>query len=444
MSEHEKAYTKAYTPSEREMSRRGYRTGSLFQRCEARFGCPPLVDGIRPKHKCKGRWFGVIEAGVTADGDRNRTTVSHKSKSVVQQRLNEKVLEAKDHQRNTTKRTVTVAAWAKTWLEAIQPEVRPTSYETDRAAVRWITKTIGHIKLADLDPEDVRSIAAAIRREGGSSSTALRYHGSLIRMLKAAAMEGYNVPPNVLLGKKPKKAVHDRQALSTPECIQVLAHIQRRDQAGALVLPDASRWALAFLQGIRQAEALGLTWEHVDLAANTMTICWQVKSLRYVDRTKPELGFVIPDGYEAKHLVGATHLVRPKSRAGWRVMPLIPWAGKALEQWQEVAPANPHGLIWSGRAIKSGTWPRNPASDREQWEAIQAAAKVAHPSGRPYHVHEIRHSTATLLMDLKVAESVRIAIMGHSAISSTRPYEHADMSQLASALEGVAGVLELG
>lgn len=434
------AYTMAYT----DVSRRQYSTGSVFQRCEARYGCPPLdADKQRPDHSCKARWFGTLEAGFTASGTRRRVTVSGTSKSVVMRRLRDKRLELERDGAANTRRTVTVAKWAQTWLEAIQPHVRPSSYETDRAAVRWITASIGHHKLADLTPETVRAVAVAIRKDGGSSSTALRYHGSLMRMLKAASREGYNLPPNVLLAEKPKAAVNNREPLTLPECLRVLAHIQRRDDDGALLLPSASRWSLAMLQGLRQGEALGLTWDEVDLNAGQMTVCWQSQSLRYLDERDPERGFRIPDGYEARHLIGSTHLVRPKSKAGWRTMPLIPWAQTTLREWNEVAPDNEHGLVWPGRTTKAGTWPRNAASDRDEWVAIQQAAKVAHPAGRPYVVHEIRHAVATLLMELKVPESVRIAIIGHSSINSTRTYERVDPDQMRLALAGVGKALEL-
>lgn len=440
MSSHDLAYTMAYTL----MPRRDHGTGSVFQRCEPRYGCPPLVDGTRPEHDCKGRWFGVLEAGFTADGTRRRITVSDKQKSVVVRRLRAKRLELERDGAANTRRTITVAKWAGIWLESIQTKVRPSSLTTDKAAVRWIVKTIGSTKLADLTPAHVRSVAAAIRAEGHSTSTALRYHGPLIRMLKAAAVEGYNIPPNVLLAAPPKAAVHDRQAIGLPEALTILRHLNRRDDAGRLILADSSRWSLAFLQGIRQAEAAGLTWDQVDLDARTLTVCWQAKSLPYADKADHAAGFRIPDGYETIHLVGATHLVRPKSASGWRIMPLVPWAVDALAEWREVAPPNPHGLVWPGRTTRAGTWPKNPAADRDEWEAIQAAVGVTHPAGRPFHVHEIRHTTATLLMELKIPESIRTAIMGHSTIASTRGYEFVDIAQSRAALEGVGRLLELG
>lgn len=432
MSTHKMADMKSDTGSKR----RGWRTGSLFQKCEARFGCPPLDDeGNRPHHKCQGRWFGSREVGFTANGSRKRITVSGKNKSQVQRRLRDKGNELDREGRGNIKRTVTVAKWATAWLEMIRPNIRPNAYNADRAATRVITEAIGNVKLADLTPADVRTVAKVARRKGLAGSTALRYHGALMRMLKAASLDGYAIPPNVLLAENPKKNANDRQAVTAAEAVKVLTHIATR--------PDGSRWALAFLQGLRQAEALGLTWEQVNLDAGTLTISWQLQSLKYVDRSDPGKGFVIPDGYEVRHMTGATHLVRPKSTAGWRVIPLVPWAVNALRAWREVSPPSTSGLVWPGATRKGHTWPRNAAADRAEWHAIQKAAGIAHPDGRPYHVHEIRHGTATLLMELGVPESVRIAIMGHSTIAVTRGYEYVDVSQARAALEQAAARLQL-
>lgn len=398
-------------------ARRDYGTGSVYQRSS------------------DGRWMATLEAGSTANGDRRRITVTAKTKKEALRKLRDKRLEVEQHGKASHKRAATVAKWSERWLEDIETSVRPSAYETDKAAMRWVVKTIGTTKLADLTPGDIKKVAKAIRNSGGSSSTALRYHGSLMRMLKAASLDGHKIAPNVLLTPKPTAAVNDREAIAEEHIARIVPHL-------ATTL-DGSRWVLAFLQGLRQAEALGLTWDQVDLDAGTLTVSWQAKSLRYREKGNPDAGFRIPDGYEVRHLVGAAHLVRPKSKAGWRVQPLVPWASNALAVWQKTAPPNPHGLVWPGRIDRSGAWPRNPATDRDQWEAIQRAVGVAHPTGRPYHVHEIRHSTATLLLRLGVPESVRVAIMGHSTMASTRGYEHVDLTEARKALERVAGALRL-
>jgi len=394
-------------------NRRDYGSGSVYRRAS------------------DGRWVGTFEAGYTASGTRRRPVVTGKTEAEAKRRLRDKVAQFERDGRRQAKRTLTVKAWSDLWLADIVTKVRPNAYDADKAGVHWIVEAIGHLRLEELTPSDVRAVAKRLRTAGRSSSTALRYQGTLMRMLKAASLDGYAVPPNVLLAEKPKKAVHDRKALALDQAMAALEQIA--------TMPDGSRWALAFLQGIRRGEALGLTWSQIDLDVGTLTVSWQLQALRYLDPTDKARGFVIPDGYEARHLIGAKHLVRPKSRKGWRVQPLVPWAVSALRDWQEIAPGNTHELIYPGR----GDWPRNVEDDLEQWQEIQRAAGIAHPSGRPYHRHEIRNTTATLLMELKVPESVRLAIMGHSSIAVTQGYEFVDVAQSRLALEQVAERLRL-
>ena len=171
-----------------------------------------------------------------------------------------------------------------------------------------------------------------------------------------------------------------------------------------------------------------------------MTIEWQLQPLPYLDRSDRAAGFRVPDGYEARQIEGRMHLVRPKSNAGLRVIPLVPVMAGFLDEWRRVAPPSPHGLVWP--AADGG--PRSTVDDRAEWRALQDTAEVRHPSGRYYHGHEARHTAATLLMQMGVDESVRIAIMGHSSIAVTRGYEHLDVSQMAEALQRQATLLELG
>lgn len=438
---------KADTASLDLMARQEYGKGSLFQKCEARFGCPPLdADGKRPKHDCQGRWFGMVEGGFTASGGRRRITVSGKKKGVVERRLRDKRNELEREGKRNVKRTITVAKWAGEWLEGIERDVTPGAYQTDVAAVRSIVAAIGSVKLIDVDPGDVKAVDRHVRGQGNSSSTSQRYHGSLMRMLTAASLHGYAIQPNVLLTKKPTAAVNDRDAIRPDQSMRVLDYLFTLPHGHDLIRRGSvSRWALAFLQGHRSAESRGLTWPTISLTlgAESLTISWQVKSLTYIERGNVEAGFRIPDGYEARHLVGATHLVRPKSKAGWRVQPLVDFAAASLREWYETAPDNPHALVWPGRSQGGKTWPRNAASDLAEWHAIQTAVGIAHPNGRPYHVHEIRHGTATLLQELGVDEATRIAIMGHSAIASTRTYEHVDLEPMRKALTQAAGRLRL-
>ncbi len=91
------------------MSRREYRTGSIYQRAS------------------DNRWMGTLEAGYTASGARRRITVSRKSRAEVVRKLRDKGLEVEREGHRNVKRTVTVARWSETWLEMIRPQIRPSA-----------------------------------------------------------------------------------------------------------------------------------------------------------------------------------------------------------------------------------------------------------------------------------------------------------------------------
>lgn len=393
--------------------RRNYGSGSVYQRSD-------------------GRWYGAIEAGFTKSGRRRRMTVSSPSEKETKRKLRDLIRRIEADGFTGVDPKTTVKVYAEGYLERVQQTTRPQTFATTRTALNtWTIPTIGHRRLGDLEPEDVRAVTRAITRAGLSTSTARRYQAALTGMLKAATLDGHPIPQRVLMTEKPAAAVSDRKAMTTAEALLVLQ--------AASALPSGSRWALALLQGMRQGEALGLTWDAVDLAKGTLRIEWQLQPLNYRDNRKKREGFLLPDGYEVRHLEGAFHLVRPKSKSGFRVIPLVPWAANALEVWRSVSPPNPHGLVWpttAGRPVKA-------PDDTKEWQQIQDAAGVRHPAGRHYHVHEARHSTATLLMELGISESVRVAIMGHSSITTTQGYEHVETATARAALEQVAERLRL-
>lgn len=394
--------------------RRQYRTGSVYQRAS---------DGL---------WIGTVEAGWTRSGARRRVSVAAKTEAACKRRLRDRQREINQTGEAVTSGRTTVKSWAETWLEITVKTSGPNTFTTDRGAInKWIVPIIGHRRLDQLNPGDMRAVAKALQDAGRSSTTAHSYHGLLRRMLKAAVQEGHRVPERVLSMEAPRVAVNDRMALSTPEVLRLL-HV-------AADLPHGSRWALAFLQGIRQGEALGLTWDMVDLDAGTLTVSWQLQPLPYLDRRNKAKGFRVPNGHEARHLVNAYNLVRPKTTKSWRVQPLVPWAAEALTRWRDIAPPSPYGLVWPAADGR----PANARDDTWEFDALQGTAGVGHPAGRYYFGHEARHSCATVLMELGVPESVRLAIMGHSTMTVTRGYEHVNIDQAREALAGVAARLQL-
>lgn len=411
-----------------------YGTGTVYQECSAAAGCPPREPGPdgklhRPEHACSGRWIGQVDAGYTAQGKRRRLKVTAPTKAKANAKL-DRLIDGLEEGEEAAGARVTVKAWSETWLPELERRARPSSYTAARAAVRtWIVPTIGHKRLADLTMADMRAVVNAARKEGRTSSTQARYASTLLTMLKDARRDGMPVPARVLEYEAPKPNLNDKQDIGIDQAVAMLRV--------AATQPDGSRWVAAFLQGLRPGERRGLTWDVVDFEADVITVCWQLQPLPYNELRNPKSGFRVPDGYEARQVRDRWHLVRPKTKSGWRYVPMVPWLKSTLLAWREVAPPNPANLIWP-RDV--GDFQK---ADDEEWRALQdAAGKVRHPAGRHYTPHETRHTTATLLRQAGVAPDTIAAILGHSKMLET--YIHAKpVAPLVEALGKVADALVL-
>lgn len=402
------------------------------------------------------RWVGSKMHGWTANGTRRRVNVycstpGEDGRVECRRKLDERIAQLnRDGATPAAASRTTVKAWSDTWLEQTVHTKRPKSHSTDRSAVkRWIVPILGHKRLDALTVTDIRAVAAAMRKAGRKPSTVLRAQIVLTRMLKDAVTEGgHHVAQAIFLLDNPSRGTSDRDRIQLEHALRMLR--RARD------LPDGSRWMAAYLQGMRPGECLGLTWPAIDFDAMTLDNSWQLQQLPYKHGCSPKgAGWTcgrrfggdcpnrelrVPDGYEYRQLEGGYCLVRPKSQAGTRMMPLISVMGAELEAWRDVAPPSPHGLVWprpDGR-------PQDPKLDRAAWHRLQRAAGVEAAASRPYHLYEARHTTATLLMELGVDEDVRRAIMGHSAMASTRHYQHVSLDAARTALDAVAVKLELG
>jgi integrase len=172
-----------------------------------------------------------------------------------------------------------------------------------------------------------------------------------------------------------------------------------------------------------------------------MRVEWQLKQLPYNVRRDRDSGFRVPRGFESIRLTGSFHLVRPKTSAGIRTVPLVPWLSAELTKWAAIAGTTRFDLVWPGR----GGEPLSAVSDRSNWQEIAETADVwvNLPDGtrrRPL-LYEARHTAATLLMASGADETTLTAIVGHSKIASTKAYLHTDEVRKLRALELVGAQL---
>lgn len=377
-------------------------------------------------------WVGRVEAGTTPQGTRRRIVVTAKDKDEAWDRLQvrrKKLL--MEGYAAAVQRSITVKAWMTEWLAVTSEHLTPSAQKgAESYARKWIVPTLGSRKIEDLGAADIRRLSKTVMDAGRSSTTAATIQGVFQKALRDARIDGYTVADAVLLVRRPAKAVNDRTAIPVADAVRIIQHVES--------LPDAARWVAAMLQGMRQGECLGLTWDCVDFDKHTIDVAWQLQALPYADRAAGT--FKVPRGHESRRLEGAWHLVRPKSVE--RVVPMVPWMEAALLAWRQIAPESRHGLVWP----RTDGRPRVAREDGAAWKGVQDAArawKVESPR-RYWHLHEARHTTATLLLMAGVDDVVVTAIMGHSDIATSRIYQHSDQTLAMAALERTAQMLQLG
>jgi integrase len=398
-------------------------------------------------------WRGVIDGGHDADGKRVQWSVTARTRPACARKLNDLRAEIAEHGAPLGK-AMRLDEWSRTWLETVaKPDVDPSTYAGYASMVkRWINPTLGHKRVADIKPSDVRTLRTRMTDAGRATSTIRQGHIVLSMILDAAVSERLcrtNVAKDVRKpgARRGAKAVETRGAFTTEQSIAVLR------TAAALSDAAGARWWFKMISGRRQGEVLGARLVDLDLDGGTYAVNWKLEALRrdhgcgdepcaYTQPARcPSATWRIPDDFERIPLSGAWHLTRPKSRTG-AVVPLIPELVEAIRRHLAATAhlPNPHGLIWH-----DGTGaPILPRDDGQQWRDLLHAAGVigadeTRAGGTPLTGHWTRHTAVTVLASLGVDFQVIGDIVGHSSAQVTAMYRHAREGEKRAAMEALGG-----
>jgi integrase len=411
---------------------RGYRQGSIYHR------------------ESDGLWVGSIELPTIA-GKRRRKVVTGHSEKEVKAKLNFQKGELERHG-DLPSAGQTLESWLNVWFETIAlKKIRPNTASVYRYLLeRHIIPTIGTVKLNALTPAHIRRVETAITTTPKdpkdpskgtlSSTTAAQAHRILAVALKYAEREGRITRNVATLTDAPRRAKTRLGVLDAADGLKVLQAVSG-DRLG-------SRWAAALLTGARQGELLGL---ELDRVTDVLDLSWQLQRLSWEHGCKTPCGakrgaecpnrtITAPPDWEHRYLTGGMWLSRPKSSAGWRIIPLVDPLRTIIERRIEAAASepNPFGLLWtSGEKIAKdhktvleldGS-PIDPAVDNRAWHAVLKRAGV-----QDVRLHDARHTAASLLLDAGVPEPIIMKILGHSSAVVTRGYQNIDRRQLTDAM----------
>jgi integrase len=278
-----------------------------------------------------------------------------------------------------------------------------------------IIPTIGQVRLPQLAPAHIRKVTAAIEGKGLSPTTGLTAHRIMASAFAAAEREGRITRNPAKLVQAPRRAATALEVLTAEEV--------RRFVRTFGTSPDSYLWVTFMLTGARRGEILGLQWDRV---TDHLDLSWQLQ--------RHPVDIVAPADYEYRRLDGGLYLTRPKSRAGWRIVPLVDPLKLILSQWRDRAPANPHGLVFA----RADGRPIDPDRATEAWTKALTAAGI----GKHVRLHDLRHTAVDLLYEAGVPETTIQEIVGHSTREMTRAYKsRGNRAQLTDAMTRMAALL---
>ncbi len=285
--------------------------------------------------------------------------------------------------------TTSLRIYLQSWLLVCRTRLRPITLVTYARDARRVTDVLGEIPLRNLTPGLIQSAYAGLLEAGFSKRTVEQTHAVLHRALDQAMHWGLTSRNPAELVTPPRSARREMTALSGDQLRQLL-----RVSVGSQWHP---LWVLLGTSGLRLGEALGgLHWRDIDLAERRLAVRCALQRQR------------------GRGLV----LVPPKTARSRRAIYLSELAQSALKeqcqrQWDRRTSAKrwtDSGLVFTNRTgggLEQGVVER---------ALIQALANARLPRVR---VHDLRHTTASVLLAAGTHPKVVQDLLGHSTITLT-------------------------
>jgi len=352
--------------------RRGHGEGAIYQRAD-------------------GRWVGAVDLGWD-DGKRRRRVLYGRTRAEVRERIRDLqaqidggVVPAPDR--------LTVAIYLEQWLDRLSGTIGERSEDTYRRAVRlYLVPTIGSIRLAKLSPADVTKMLQTLQARGLAPETRRLARAVLRRALRRAQQDGILVRNVAALADGPRIPKRDGRTLTPEQAKQFLAAVRGERLEAAYVVTLAL--------GLRRGEVLGLSWEDLDLESDEPTL----RVRRQLIRGRDGLELTSVKTLGSNRTLHVPEPVVAVLRAHW--------AAQATERVKA-------GPRWANEAHLVFTGPLGAPLDVDAFgksvPRLMKKAGLGH-----WHIHELRHSCASLLLAMGVPLEVVSETLGHSSIRVTK------------------------
>ncbi len=311
----------------------------------------------------------------------------------------------------------TVAAFlTDTWLPAIEHTIKPATFESYRRNVRLhvASRPVGRRQLQDVTPTDLNKMYSELLAGDAEhrplSARSVRYVATILHRAFRDAVRWQALIRNPAEAADPPRQP-DRIEMRTwtaPQLAAFLAHVATDRLAGA--------WWLLATTGMRRGEALGLRWSEIDLDAGSLRI------VRTIIETEPVEGGV---GWSWG---------TPKTAKGRRSVALDPATVAALRQhrMRQLEERLALGAGYADEDLVVCTATGGPIHPKTFSTAFDQRVRSSNLT--KIRLHDLRHTHATLALELGVHPRVVQERLGHSQVSVTLDtYSHVSLDQQAAA-----------
>lgn len=360
-----------------------------------------------------GLWVG--SAWVTLpDGVRTRQHVSGRDEVATREKW-EKLRAAASRGPLPADPRQSVGAYLRYWLgEVVEPTLRPATVENYRHIVATrITPHLGAVRLQELSVREVRRWITLLQKAGDSPRMVQLSRAVLRSALSNAVVEQLVERNEAALLRVPKPPRQRIEPWSAADAKAFLAATRNHRLHAA--------FTLMLMLGLRRGEALGISWNDVDLDTGQVQLRHQVQ--------RGPGGLVLQD---------------LKTEASAATLPLpIPVVEVLLERERLHAyeSARSGWSNWRGASLVSTTLDGAAIEPRNLNRVFHTEAAKA--GLRRIRVHDTRHTCASLLRSYGVDLAVIQRILRHTQISTTADvYLHVDTEDQRAALGKIANALD--